>query len=179
MIDAKTRKRRLFRRSRPLVRPFALMDGEAYSKDTGVLWAAYQAGSFKAPPGMTQAQFVEFVQGLQEGADNLWLVDDDNKGFKSGRGPVALVSSRAVDLIQEPVFVFFKWASCRNVLRVTVAYLTMAKSSTQTGVLLVRASGGQRSVVEHMKHYGLLFFMGKSRVDEYLYSIRGLGSAEK
>jgi hypothetical protein len=139
MIDAKTRKQRLFRRSRPQVRPFAIQEGAGYSRDMGVLWAAYSAGSFKAPLGMGQSEFVEFVKGWQDGADSISVVDDDNGNFKSGRGPVAIVASRAEGLIQEPVFVFFKWASCRNVLRVMVAYLTMAKSSTKTGLLLVRA----------------------------------------
>ena len=43
---AKLRRERLFRKTRPMVRRLEIMDGEAYTRDIGVLWAAYKAGSF-------------------------------------------------------------------------------------------------------------------------------------
>lgn len=176
-MTPKERKSWLFKKSRPNVRPFVLMDGEKYSKDTGILWAAYQAGSFKISAGMTQEQFAEELKTTVENYSAIWIIDDDNALYSSGRGPVALVVSKVVDLIVEPEFMFFKWATCRNVLRATVAFLNMAKSSTKTGILLVRADAKKRKMADHMKKYELLFFMGKSKESEYLYSIRGFGSA--
>lgn len=173
------KKSMLFKKSRPNVRKFILMDGEAFSRDTALLWAAYQAGSFKMEPGLSQEDFVKQVMVTAEQFETLYVVDDANKNFKGGLGPVVLVGAKQAGLIVEPQFMFFKWATCRNVLRCTVAFLNMVKSSTKTGILLVRATDEKRSVAEHMKKYGLLFFMGKSGDDEYLYSVRGLGSAGK
>jgi hypothetical protein len=173
------RKAALFKKSRPNVRPFSVMDGDKYSRDSGILWAAYQAGSFKIEPGLTQEEFAGKMLETVDSYDKVWIVDDGSKSYAGGEGPVAMVVSKTAGMIVEPNFMFFKWATCKNILRCTVAFLNMVKSSTKTGILLIRADSTRRSVAEHMKKYGLLYFMGKSDGDEYLYSIRGLGSTEK
>ena len=176
-MNAKERKALLFRKTRPHAREFVLMDGDKYSKDTGILWAAYQSGSFKIAPDMSQEDFVQELQATVDQYQSMWLIDDDNASFSKGRGAVALVGSKVVDLIVEPEFMFFKWATCRNVLKCTVAFLNMVKSSSKTGILIVRTSNEKRQVADHMRKYDLLYFIGKSRENEYLYSIRGFGSA--
>jgi hypothetical protein len=174
-MTPKERKDLIFRKSRPLARRFEVMDGGNYSKDTGILWAAYQAGSFEMPTDLTQEEFMGEIEATMQKFQDLWIIDDDTKKYSTGRGPVGLVGSNSIGLIVEPKFMFFKWASCRNVLKSTVAFLNMIKGSLRTGIILIRVNN-KRSVAEHLKKYDLLFFLGKSNDNEYLYSVRGRGS---
>lgn len=172
-MTPKEKLRKLFLKSRPDVRPLKIMDGEKYSKDAGILWAAYKAGSFTIEPNMTQEQFMMAIDATIKGFATVWIIDDDTKAYSSGRGPVGLVGSNSAGLIVEPRFTFFKWATCRNVLKATVAFLHKTRRAVNTGIVLIRIDGEKRGIAEHMKKYGLLFFVGKSDQNEYLYSGRG------
>lgn len=176
-MTPKERKDLIFRKSRPLARRLEIMEGEHYSKDVGILWAAYQAGSFSLPEGLTQDQFMGEIDKTMNGFHSLWVIDDDSKAYSSGRGPVAIVGANSSGLIVEPKFMFFKWANCRNVIKSIVAFINMIKSSLRTGIVLVRTDRKNKSIADHMKKYDLLFFIGKSSENEYLYTIRGRGSA--
>src|SRR5262245_39793762 len=169
-MNAKERRERLFKNGRPLVRELHLMNGEGYSKDMGILWAAYKAGSFDLPQDLEQEKFAEAMSGYLSGFQKTWVVDDKNSGFKSGSGPVALVVGNAIGLVVETQFGFFKWASARNILRSTVSFLNMIKNSSKTGVCLVRAPREKRLLPDHLKDYEMLYYIGRTADNEYLYS---------
>lgn len=176
-MTPKERKDLLFKKSRPDIRRFEVMDGEKYSKDVGILWAAYKAGSFSIREGMTQEEFMAEIDTTMSGFQSVWVIDDDTKIYSSGRGPIGLVGANSSGLIVEPRFMFFKWANCRNILKATVAVLNKMRGSLRTGIILIRADKAKRIIADHMKKYELLFFIGKSGENEYLYSGRGRGSS--
>ena len=153
------------------------MDGEQYSKDAGILWAAYQAKSFPdLPEALTPEQFAEAVDGLQKRFGQVWMIDDYNKAFKDKRGPVAMACTISHDLVVNAEGTAFKWATKKNILRVSAAFINMVRHSEKTGVLMVKANESSVGLCWHLKKYGLLFYVGKAAKEEYLFSHRGRGS---
>lgn len=158
------------------MRRLEILDGETYSSDMGVLWAAYKAGSFNLKPGLSQEGFVKEIEGFFSNFSQVWIVDDRNRSFSKDKGQVGLILTNAVDLLIEARFGFFKWATKRNMLRASAAFLHMVKSSSKTGICMVRTTKDKRTLPDHLKDYDLLYYVGKTSTDEYLYSIRGRGS---
>lgn len=141
-----------------------------------VLWAAYKAGSFSLPEGLSQEEFGRAIEGEFSRFGQVWIVDDRNKSFTSGTGQVGLVLSSSVDLIVEAKFSFFKWASRKNILRAAASFLNMVTYSKKTGICMVRTRAEQRVLADHLGKYGLLYYLGRSAENEYLYSVRGRAS---
>ncbi len=143
------------------------------------LWVAYQKGSFKIAEGLDQQTFSAEIQ-KRLGAEN-FVVDDDSGKFKSGRGPVALICVATNGWRYEPVIIFFKWASKRNMLRVSVSFFHKSSLSSKVGVCVVRWS--KSVLLDHLKKYGVLFPRGKIPMgtamgDEHIYSILGRKGSE-
>jgi hypothetical protein len=172
-VSPKEHRDRLFKNGRPLVRRLEILDGDQYSQDISILWAAYKSGSFSLSPELTQERFVSEIEEYFSKFNQVWIVDDRNSNFAKGRGQVGLVLTNVIDLIVEARFGFFTWATHRNILRAAASFLNMIKHSTRTGICLVRASGEKRVLPDHLKDYELLHYIGKSAKDEYLYSVRG------
>jgi len=175
-MSPKQKRDRLFGKSRPVIRRLEILDGENYSKDMSVLWAAYKAGSFPMPEGLTQEQFVTEIENGVSGFSQAWIVDDKNKNFSSGRGQIALVGTTAAGMIIELKLMFFKWATKRNILRGSAAFINMLRHSKKTGIVLVRTQKDKMNLPDHLKGYDLLFYLGQSGENEYLYSARGRGN---
>ena len=175
-MTPKERRDRLFKKGKPLARKLVILNGEGYSKDVGILWAAYKAGSFEFPEGMTQEDFVAAVSGLIDQYGQAWIMDDVNISFSDKRGQVCIVFATIVGLLVEARFGFFRWATKRNILRVTASFLNMIKNSSKTGICIVRTDKDRRNLCDHLKQYDLLYYIGRSAENEYLYSIRGRGS---
>lgn len=175
-MTPKERRDRLFNGGKPLVRRLEILDGEAYSSDMGVCWAAYKAGSFNLPEGLSQEDFVKSLEEHFSQFAQVWIIDDRNKNFTKEKGQIGLVLTNNVDLVIDAKFGFFKWATKRNILRSSAAFLNMIKHSTKTGLCFVRAEKDKRVLPDHLKDYDLLYFVGKVSDNQYLYSIRGRGS---
>lgn len=158
------------------MRELKLLNGEGYSRDAAVLWAAYKAGSFTFPDNLTQAEFVKVVEDWLGRYGKVWIVDDGNSAFSSKNGQVCIVLTNSIDMIVDAEFDFFKWASRRNMLRAAAAFLNMIKSASKTGICFVRTTNGQRALCDHLKDYDLLYYIGRASIDEHLYSIRGRGT---
>ena len=173
----KEKRDRLFRKSRPLLRPLQIYDGEKYHTDIGLLWAAYEDGCFyELPRGLEQEQFANEVEWLSQSRE-LLLSEDFNSAYKSERGPVALISVSGDGWKIEPHVEFFPWSTKRNVLRTAVAFFQMVRYQ-KIGVCIVKALNGSTILFDKCKEYGVLFYVGKivngdPRGDEYIYSIRG------
>jgi hypothetical protein len=176
-VNAKERRDRLFKKGRPHFRKADLLnlDG-SYGADMGIMWAAYKAGSFAAPAEMDQGQFAEWVVGQARRFTTLWIGEDDSKVFKNKRGPVGVVGTNNDGLLVTAEGQPMKWATKRNVLRLCVAFLHMITKSNKTGICMVKGSEETMPLLDHMKEYGLLYYIGKTNPGEYLYSVRGRGS---
>jgi len=128
--------------------------------------------------GMTQD---EFLQAMIErfGAFNLlWIVEDDNSDFKSGRGQVSLIGLKTDGWVYEPLFYFFKWATDQNILRTAVSFFHMIWYQKEVGVCVVRSLKSEKFLYDQMKDYGVLFFRGRIPYgskdgDVFMYSING------
>lgn len=167
---------RLFKKGRPRFRKAELINKDGYGKDMGVLWAAYKAGSFEAPPGMTQELFAEWIIEHAKVFKDLLIGEDRSEAYKGDWGPVVVVGVNQEKLLVNAVGQAFKWATKRNILRLSVAFLHMITLSKKTGVCMVKTKSSDQKLADHMKHYKLLFFIGKTGTDEYLYGVRGRGS---
>lgn len=174
-MTPKERRDRLLKRDKPYVRRMEILDGETYSNDMKILWAAYKAGTFKLPE-MSQEEFVAVMEKELSAFQKVFVVDDNNKAYGKGRGPVALIGTNVMGMVVEPKAVFFKWASKKNILRASVSFLNMIKHSSKTGACFVKANKEKRALPNHLKEYDMLYYVGKVSDSEYLYSIRGRGS---
>lgn len=177
MITPKEKRDRLFQRGRPHFRKAELigLDGN-YGDDMKLLWAAYKAGSFNAPEGMTQEQFAEWVILMAQVFKELWVGEDENKAFSNGKGAVGIVGVNKQDLLVTAEGQAFKWATRKNILRLCVSFLHMVTHAKGTGVCMVKVDKKSQGLADHMKKYGLLHYVGRTGADEYLYSVRGRGS---
>lgn len=172
-MTPKELRQRLFKKTKPVIRRLEIMDGEQYSRDMGILWAGYRSGAFALPEGLDQQAFVDAIEQRLSGFDAVWMVDDKNRSFSAGFGPIAIVGTTTAGLIVEPRAIFFRWASKRNVLRASVGFINMLKHSKKTGIILVRTRRDQMKLPDHLKAYDMLYYLGRSDVNEALYSIRG------
>ena len=172
---SKENRDKLFKKSRPNVRRLEVMDGEQYGKDVGVLWAAYKAGSFNLPE-MDPSKFAQWVEQMGNVFQQIWLVDDDNKAFTSGSGPVGMVLVNTSGLLVSADGKAFKWASTKNKLRCSVAFLQMVRHSKKTGICAVKGKKDDLPLLHHLKAYDVLHYVGKVADNEWLFSVRGRGS---
>jgi hypothetical protein len=169
------RRKQLFRDSRPLVRKLVIREGEDYTKDIRILWAAYKAGSFKElPQDMDQESFLAAIEELQKSRDQIWLIDDKNPAYKDKAGPVAMACTSATDLVVSTEGCAFKWATKRNVLRCSVAFLHMIRRNKATGICMVKSTKEANTLMRHLsKIYKELNYVGRASKDAYLYAGRG------
>lgn len=106
--------------------------------------------------------------------DLLWVIEDDNKQFKAGRGLVALIGIKTDGWQFLPTAYFFQWATALNRLRSYVGFLQMVRYSTDIGVCRVETAHD----LDRLKKYGVLFFRGRVPFgtqdgDLRIYSIGG------
>lgn len=165
------RRSSLFTKSRPLVRKYE-------EKDAGFLWAAYKTGSFDIPPGLTQEEFLLEVAKRYGKFTLLWIVEDDSRHFKAGRGQIAIVGVNTDGWSFEPQVLFFRWATPRNILRACVAFFQMIRHQKDVGVCVVKVLRKDMRLLKRMEKYGVLYLRGRvpcghPKGDLWLFSIDG------
>jgi hypothetical protein len=170
-VKAKAKRERLFKRSKPFFRPFT-------DNDLGILWAAYKKGGFKLPEDLKEQDFLDLWKQIEVGWNYTVIGEDDCKAYKSGRGPVCMIAARTDGWKHEPHIEWFPWASTRNILRGSVAYLHKTRYDKQVGVCLMRSLEETRHLFERLEQYGVAFPVGKvpfgdARGDEYLFYVKG------
>jgi hypothetical protein len=168
--SAKSKRERLFRKSRPLIRKYEETDNK-------FLWAAYQKGSFQMPEGLSQVDFLTEMTKQFGSFDLLWIVEDEHKGFRSGRGQVCLVGLKTDGWTFQPSAAFFKWATPKNVLRALVAFFQMIRHQ-KIGVCKVEVVEKEMKTLARLKEYGVLFLRGRIPFgspagDLFVFSING------
>lgn len=178
-MTPKERRDRLFKASRPLLRPLQVYDGGKYHNDIAILWAAHQRKPFYAlrnePP--TQEAFATFFAGLIEHED-VMLCEDTNRSYKSGSGPIILVSTRNDGWKFEPHAVIFPWTTPRNVLRAYVTFYQMMRNSRRVGCCVGVCLEDAVPFYKHLCEYGVVREVGRieagdPRGDEFLFSVKG------
>ena len=107
---------------------------------------------------------------------DLLVGEDKSSAYQGGMGPVGVVGVNHDGLLITAEGQAFKWATKRNILRLSVAFLHMVTHSKKTGVCMVKADKKTQNLADHMKQYKLLFYVGKTAADEHLYAVRGRGS---
>lgn len=172
MSSTKVRRDRLFKHSKPTLRPYA-------DSDFWVLWAAYDLGSFPGlAAGATKDQFRNYLD-LIRGSAGCLVAEDDCKWFKDKRGPVAFITLKSDGWQTHPAVDFFKWTTPRRKLRVLVAALQKARWSKEIGVIVIRSLQGSQRMLEVVNEYGHLVTPvgtipeGTPTGDEFLYYLRG------
>lgn len=176
-MSPKERRDRIVKKNRPNFRKAELLaDDGSYGSDMGVLWAAYKAGSFEAPADMDQGDFAKWILMQAQGYTTLLVGDDKCKAFSSGFGPVCLAGTKRDGLLVMVEGQAFKWATKKNLVRCSVAFLNMMRLSGKTGVLMAKAQAGGKKLMDHMNKYGLMYWIGKCDTDAHLYSLRCRGS---
>lgn len=111
----------------------------------------------------------------------LWMIEDENKGFKAGRGVVAIVGIRSDGWRYCPTVNFFQWATPKNKLRCYVGFLQMIRYQKDVGVCVVESMDPS---FHRLKKYGVLYPRGRipsgsPNGDVFLYSITGKKSAQQ
>lgn len=127
---------------------------------------------------MSQQDFLLAVAQRFGSFPLVWVVEDDTKAFKSGRGQVALVAIRTDGWVYEPHVMFFKWATKRNVLRSAVAFFQMIRHQRDVGACVVKTNKKDFAFMKHMEKYGVLYMRGKipngtPDGDAFIFSIDG------
>ena len=175
------RRARLFRNGKPTLRPAKLLNEDgSYGEDMGVLWAAYKAGSFPLvdDQGLEPAQFGQLIVNLCAGLSDVVIAEDVSNQYAAGRGPVAFVGIRNDGWRYEPHVDFFAWATPRNVLRSTVAFLQFMRYHKDVGVCIVRSLPPHVPLFKRIEKYAVLNYVGKifrgtPRGDEHMFSVAG------
>lgn len=171
-MTAKEKRERLFRKSKPHIRPFT-------AEDLWVLWAAYDLESFKGlQAGLTKEQLFARVAMIASRHASCLLIEDECRWFKAGHGPIGFVTIANNGWRIEPHVDWFSWASPRMILRGTVSFFQMARYSKDVGVCVVRSLADTVPLFDRIRTYGLLFPVGRvpdgdARGDEWIYQVRG------
>lgn len=171
---------RLFAKSKPTIRPAKLFTETGYGEDMGILWAAYKMGSFPLVENndMTPDEFGRYIAANCAGLTDALMVEDDNRRYESGRGPVAFIGIRADGWRHEPHVDYFAWATKRNTLRVTVGFIQFMRYHKQVGVCVVRCLKPHVNLFRRVSRYALLNYLGRivngtPRGDEYVFTVAG------
>jgi len=173
------KKKRLFRKSKPFIRPFSM-------DDLWVFWAAYKEGSFDIPADMEKDAFYDRMLNDLSKYSSTLVVEDYNRRFKGKRGVICVISIDSAGTRIEPQVQFFKWATKSNILRANVRFFNWVRYSKQVGVCVVRCLRGTANLFHHVKNYGVIYYVGKivggdpqGRGDEFIFSTRGKFGQEK
>lgn len=139
---------------------------------------AYQNGSLPIPAGLDQTQFLVAMAEKFGAFSLLWIIEDANSNFKSGRGQVAIVGVRTDGWAYEPKAWFFKWATARNRVKSAVGFLQMMRHQKEVGVCRVEVLDSEAKKLRKLEKYGVLYPRGRvpfgnSEGDSYLFSIQG------
>ena len=177
-MTPKERRDRLFKSGRPHIRPLEVYDGDKYHQDLALLWVAYQKNPFQwLDKGLNQNQFAKAVEEIYRSED-LMVSEDNNRQFKDKKGVVALFSIRTDGWKYEPHVQFMPWATKKNILKATVAFLQYVRYSKKVGCIVVYSLENSLPLFDKCCEYGVLHRVGPipngdPRGDEWVFTIRG------
>lgn len=167
MRIAKVRRDRLFRHSKPTIRP-------GVYADIRWMWAAAKRAGFEGEA----PEFTEQIEPLLAQADRLYMLEDRNGEFAKGAGPVGMVLANYDGWALVPHVEWFPWATSRNRLRCTVGFLQSMRYTQGIGVIKVFSDAEHADWFKRLKRYLPISLGGKvpfGRADgeEFIFYIRG------
>lgn len=177
-FDKKSKRDRLFKNGRPHIRPLQIYDGDKYHKDLGILWVGHKKSPFGwLKENVEQSQFAQAIESISKDED-LLIAEDNNRHFKEKKGPVALFSMANDGWKYEPHVQFMPWATKKNILRTTVAFLQLVRYSTKVGCVVIYSMKHSALLFDKCCQYGVLhkvgtIISGSPEGDEIVYSVRG------
>ena len=171
MADRSKKRKRFFKGEKPFIRQFTI-------DDMWILWAAYKEGSFPNLPEMQKDEFYTFIRGRLQGYQFLFLVEDNNRRFKSGRGPVCLIVANTDGWKFEPHVDYFKWATKYNIIRTTLTFLNWVSFKKEIGVCIIRSLKDTVPLFKYMREFIGITYVGTIRGgdirgDESIFSLSG------
>jgi hypothetical protein len=181
MSKPKAARDRLFKMGRPNIRPLVLEEADGIGADMGIIWGAYRMGSFPdLPKDMSQSELTDYFLEYVSGFYSAWIVEDGNYHYNpDGYGAVGLIVANFNGWDMEPVFVRFKWATKKNVLKMVIAFFQMARYEKGIGVLSVNSNVDQLDFFKKIsKRYNVIHYVGKvprgnNGLDKYMFYGRG------
>mgnify|MGYP003350300804 CR=1 FL=1 len=91
--------------------------------------------------------------------------------FRSG--PVALATSNSADMVVNLQGCAFKWATRKNVLRCSVAFVQLHRYSKSVGVCMVKCTKEAFMLMRRLEKYCHAHYVGKVSKNEHLYTFIG------
>lgn len=170
-------RKKLFKYSKPVIRLLT-------AQDIKWLWAAYKHGSFDHYnlPEMNRDKFEEMiVTRVVPAYQEIFIIEDKHEGFSNKQGPVGMVMNSLNGWRLEPHVNWFKWATKKNILRGTVAYLQHARHRKDVGVIKILSLKTYKNLFEHVTSYLVTNTMLRGKIphgselgDEYIFSLKGM-----
>jgi hypothetical protein len=110
------------------------------------------------------------------------MLEDRNRQFRSGGGPVGVVGYHQRGAMHEPHVEWFPWTTTRNRLRCTVAYLQSRRHAKWISAILIRCSDADASWFWRLREFVPIYRVGRipwgrPGGGEVLFAIRGKGRA--
>jgi hypothetical protein len=150
MKKAKERRERLFKSGKPTFRP-------AVYNDIRWLWVASKRAGFDG----TSEEFSQQCEPRLAQADRLFMVEDRNKEFESGNGPVAVVLANYDGWTLCPHVEWFPWATNKNKLRCTVGFLQAMRYTHSIGCIKIFADGQYSAWFKWLRRYVAISLVGR------------------
>lgn len=167
----------LFKKDRPIIRPFIYPDGNNPG-DLPYLWDCYKNGLFTdLPEDLEIAQFVEIADILEQETFETHMIEDK---IEDQYHPIGVVFVKSIDFENwqiEPHVFFFRNATAKIKLRAWVAFIKKTKYRKDIGACVVRADKDGAEIANKVEKAGLLRYVGKIWAgrrggNDYIYSVR-------
>ena len=167
MKKAQLRRKALFKHGKPNIRP-------ARYDDIKWLWFAAKRGSYSGSP----EEFTAAAEPFLAKADKIFMIEDRNKEFQSGIGPIGIVLCNYDNWALCPHVEWFPWTTPRNKLRGTVGFLQVMRYTKDIGCIKIYASENNDKWFKWLKRYVAINLAGRiphGRADgmESIFYIRG------
>lgn len=167
MKAAKARREQLFRIGKPTIRP-------AVYNDIRWVWASVKRSGFEG----TSEEFTQQMEPLLAEADRLFVLEDRNREFSKGTGPVGIVLANYDGWALVPHVQWFPWASHRNILRCSVGFLQAMRYTQDVGVIKIFADGDTAAWFKRLKRYVAISLggripYGRDSGEECIFYLRG------
>ncbi len=141
-LSRKDRRQRLFRFGKPKVR-------DVIYEDLAWFWTAAR----KNGSDLTPEEFTEAYEPWLASFEKMAMLEDFNTEFQDRTGPVGLVAAHFDGWVLEPHVHWFPWVTKRNILRCSVAYLSLMTYSRKIGCIRIHSDTETSGYFDRLSKY--------------------------
>lgn len=143
----KEKRKRLFHHSKPNIRTFEGLD------DLLWLWTSYKLENPETEH--TEQSFIQEFGNVFLSYDFVYVIEDGNKKLPENHGIIAFVYGVVDDdgWKYEPHVHYMMWATKKNILRTTIAYLQKMRFSKQVGFISIFAKDKHKNLFDKAWEY--------------------------